>query len=118
MRGDYSSDVEGGAPVAVRYAILGRFDRPAYLDFVADRAAWLDIRGWVAESDDGVTLVAAGPESLVGALEMACTLGPGDALVDSIIGRPTAEPIEAGFRVRASGMSSGNVQNERGRFAS
>lgn len=100
MRRDYSSDVEGGRPVRVRYEIGGRLDVPAYLAFVAERAGWLDIAGWAAAEGDGVTLVAAGPEALVGALEMACTLGPLDALVTHIAGTATNEPVGAGFHLR------------------
>ena len=100
MRVDYSSDVEGGRPVRVRYEIGGRLDVPAYLAFVAERARWLDISGWVAADGAGVTLVAAGPEALVGALEMACTLGPLDALIDDI--RAVDEPasVPSGFSIR------------------
>ena len=98
---EYSSEVEGGAPVRVRYASSGRMNVPTFLDFVVERAAWLGISGWVAANDDDtVTLVAAGPEALVGALEMACTLGPLDALVDEV--RPVGEPAELppGFSIR------------------
>ena len=100
MRGDYSSDVEGGRPVRVRYEIGGRLDVPSYLAFIAERAHWLDISGWAAAEGAGVTLVAAGPEALVGALEMACTLGPLDALVTSVVGADSAEPVGAGFELR------------------
>ena len=100
MRVDYSSDVEGGRPVRVRYEIGGRLDVPAYLAFVAERASWLDISGWAVAEGEGVTLVAVGPEALVGALEMACTLGPLDALVTHIVGTATLEPVSAGFELR------------------
>jgi len=100
MRNEYSSDVEGGAPVRVRYAIEGRIDVPEYLAFVAERAGWLDISGWAAAEGSGVTLVAAGPEALVGALEMACTLGPFDALIERIEGIETAEAVGRGFEIR------------------
>lgn len=101
QRLDYSSDVEGGAPVRVHYAISGRMDVPNYLEFVVERAKWLGISGWVAANDDDtVTLIAAGPEALVGALEMACTLGPHDALIDEV--RPVGEPVfvPEGFSIR------------------
>lgn len=69
----------------VRYRIRGRFQPSTYARFVAERARWLAIRGWMRVGSDGaVELLAAGPEALVGALEMACTLGPLDALVDNI----------------------------------
>lgn len=98
---EYSSDVEGGAPVRVRWSISGRMNVPSYLDFVVERAQWLGLDGWVAANDDQtVSLAVAGPEALVGALEMACTLGPLDALIDEV--RPVGEPTDVppGFAIR------------------
>lgn len=101
MRNEYSTDVEGGAPVSRRYAISGRMEVASYLEFVAERARWLDIRGWVsADGAQAVTLVAAGPEALVGALEMACTLGPLDALVETMDAVDEAGPVGNGFQIR------------------
>lgn len=97
---DYSTEFEGGRPVVMRYAIAGRMDVPAFLAFVAERASWLDIAGWVAPAPGGVTLVAAGPEALVGALEMACTLGPLDALVERIEGTELSLTLSGGFEIR------------------
>ncbi len=97
----YSSDVEGGAPVQVRYAIEGRIEPVSYLAFVAERARWLDIRGWGQWLGGGrFEIVAAGPEALVGALEMACTLGPLDALVERIEATVDNRFVAAGFEVR------------------
>jgi len=101
LRNDYSSDLEGGRPVQLRYRIAGRLSPATYLAFVADRARWLDLRGWVQALDDArIELVAAGPEALVGALEMACTLGPLDALVETIESVEEAGAVPAGFEVR------------------
>ena len=97
----YSTDVEGGAPVQVRYAIEGRIEAVSYLLFVAERARWLDIRGWGRAVGEGrFEIVAAGPEALVGALEMACTLGPLDALVERIEASEERGVIAAGFELR------------------
>ena len=102
QRSDYSTDVEGGVPVQVRYRIEGRLNPVSYLAFVADRAGWLDIRGWVQAMDARrIELVAAGPEALVGALEMACTLGPLDALIEVIEAVDEPGIIGPGFEVRA-----------------
>ena len=85
----------------MRYVIAGRIDVASYLDFIAERAGWLDISGWArAEGAQSVTLVAAGPEALVGALEMACTLGPLNALVESIEGVFEPEAVAPGFEIR------------------
>jgi acylphosphatase len=99
--GTYSSDVEGGALVCIRYRIAGRMDVGDYLSFVAERARWLDISGWAEAVDErSVMLVAAGPEALVGALEMACTLGPLDALIERIEGAEEPGPVAPGFAIR------------------
>ena len=101
MRRDYSTDIEGGRPVQQRYRIAGRLHPATYLAFVADRARWLDLRGWVRALDDTrIELVAAGPEALVGALEMACTLGPLEALVETIEVAEEPGIVPAGFEVR------------------
>jgi len=100
-RGLYSSDVEGNAPVQLRFAIAGRIDPAAYLAFVAERARWLALRGWGrATGADSVALVAAGPEALVGALEMACILGPTGAVVGTIETEDDDTPVPNGFEVR------------------
>lgn len=98
-RNEYSTAVEGGAPVQVRYAITGRIDPQTYLPFVLNRAKWLAINGWASAGDGVATIVAAGPEALVGALEMACTLGPWDALVETIDARDEPGAVETGFRI-------------------
>lgn len=98
---EYSSDVEGGAPVRVAWTISGRMDVPSYLNFVVERASWLGLNGWVAANDDETVSVAvAGPEALVGGLEMACTLGPIDALIENVrlVGQPAG--IASGFTIR------------------
>lgn len=100
QRLEYSSDVEGGAPVRVRFAISGRLDVTGYLDFVAERARWLGLSGSAERSGaQSVTVLAAGPEALVGALEMACLLGPLDALVESLVPANSDEPVPEGFVV-------------------
>lgn len=84
-----------------RYAISGRIDVASYLDFIAERAGWLNLSGWACADDArSVTLVAAGPEALVGALEMACTLGPLNALVESIDSVPEPGSVAEGFEIR------------------
>jgi len=79
---EHATDRPHNAQVAQRFILRGTLEHISFLNFVADRAAWLDIDGWArASADDEVTVVAAGPEAMVGALEMALMLGPLDALV-------------------------------------
>jgi acylphosphatase len=97
----YSTAVEGNARVQRRYAISGRFDAADYLAFVADRARWLAIGGWAMSPRAGrVEILAGGPEALVGALEMACVLGPLDALVEAVDAMPAHEEAGDDFRLR------------------
>jgi hypothetical protein len=96
----YSTDVEGGAPVVVRMTIAGAFEGD-YLEFVAGRAAWLSLSGWAASGGPGrAEVVAAGPEALVGSLEMACLLGPLDAWIETLDAETIAGPVPQGFAIR------------------
>lgn len=97
----YSTDADGGAPVALRLTFAGKLTG-GYLDFVAERARWLSLSGWAESSGEGMAVVvAAGPEALVGALEMACVLGPLDALVDTLTIETVTEPVPTGFAIRS-----------------
>lgn len=100
MEQAYSTDTEGGRPVQLRFSITGRMHVPSYLEFVAERAGWLGVSGWAAADAEAVTVVAAGPEAMVGALEMACLLGPLSAIISGISGSDEPGPIAAGFSVR------------------
>jgi acylphosphatase len=94
---EHATDRPHNAQVAQRFVVRGDL-RGSFLTFVADRAAWLDISGWAsASADDTVTVVAAGPEAMVGALQMALMLGPLDALVDDIETYDASSVIAPGF---------------------
>jgi acylphosphatase len=100
IAGSYSTDVEGGAHIAVRMRVAGALSAD-YLDFVLERAVWLGLSGSAKRSGPGaVEVVAAGPEALVGALEMACVLGPLDSLIATVDREPTNEIVHRGFAVR------------------
>jgi acylphosphatase len=100
MEATYSTEVDGGRYVRLRYVIEGRLEIAEFLDFVADRAHWFGIDGWVMADDArSVTLVAAGPDAMVGALEMACTLGPITSLIERVEGIEETGPVEAGFKI-------------------
>jgi acylphosphatase len=72
-----------------------------YLRFVGERARWLNVSGWAESRGPGrVEVVAIGPEALVGALEMACMLGPLEALVDTLAVEAISRHVTAGFVVR------------------
>ena len=97
----YSSRTDRGTQATVRMRISGHFGSD-YLLFVAERAAWLSLSGWASSVGTGrANVVADGPEALVGALEMACLLGPLDALVEAIEVETETDPIAPGFVIIA-----------------
>jgi acylphosphatase len=97
----YSTENTGGALATVRMNIAGRFDA-SYADFIGERAVWLSLSGWVSNIAPGrAEVIAAGPEVLVGALEMACMLGPLDALIETLEIEAVDRQVPPGFAVRA-----------------
>ena len=78
---EHTTDRPHNAPVCQRFVIRGEIEPGSFLDFAANRAAWLDVAGWADADAQAVTVVAAGPEAIVGAFEMALMLGPLDAIV-------------------------------------
>lgn len=57
----------------------------SFAAFAAHRAARLSLRHAVTAQDLGRAVVRVeGPEALVDAFEMACSLGPGDCLVRGV----------------------------------
>lgn len=98
---EHATDRPHNERVTQRFVLHGDLP-PSFLAFVADRAAWLDISGWAKASAASVIIVvAAGPEAMVGALEMALMLGPLDALVEDIETYDEWEPVAPGFAVFA-----------------
>ena len=74
---------------ATELLIEGDLGAEGLADWICARARLLDLSGWVARPGPGrVSVVVSGPEPLVGAMEMACSLGPVDVMVDRIETRP------------------------------
>jgi len=73
---------------AIEITLAGDFQSDSSSDLF-QRARLLDLRGWVSQQDETrMTILVAGPDSLIGAMEMACSLGPVDIEVDRIDSRP------------------------------
>lgn len=73
----------GAARCAVELRFHGRLGEP-FLAFALKRANRLSLRGWIEETAPGaVTVAIEGPEALIDAFEIACSLGPIDADVES-----------------------------------
>lgn len=65
--------------------ICGRLCGDTFPDWVRHRAVVLDLKGWMKmPTDDSAEVCVTGNRTLVEAFEVACSLGPGDALIDSI----------------------------------
>jgi acylphosphatase len=99
---EHATDRPHNAPVRQRFRIRGTFVPKTYLYFVADRAAWLDIDGWAEARDGEAIVVAAGPEAMVGAFEMALMLGPLDALVRDFETFDELGPVGRGFSIHSA----------------
>ncbi|MEM6636775.1 MAG: acylphosphatase [Pseudomonadota bacterium] len=70
---------------AVALRISGDLASRSAEHWICHRACLLSLEGWVRrENDNLITVVLKGPEPLIDAMEVACSLGPGDVLVDAI----------------------------------
>ena len=93
---------EDGRHCVARLTIRGRALDASFLDFVADRARRFSLDGWTARPRAGeISILAAGPNALIDMLEVACMLGPVQALVDEIERRDEApfDTLAKGFAV-------------------
>lgn len=73
------------APITVEMRIAGEVGSEAFADWICHRARLLDLIGWVKIIDDAeIAVVVTGDEALVEAMEVACSLGPANVLVDYI----------------------------------
>ena len=73
----------GAARCAAEFRFQGRLGEP-FVTFAIRRADRLSLSGWVHRSEtDIVTVAAEGPQALVDAFEIACSLGPIDSDVES-----------------------------------
>jgi acylphosphatase len=85
---------------AIRCIVAGRVQGVYYRSATAERAAALELRGWIRNLPDGrVETVAAGP--LQALTEFAAWLwqGPPAARVDSVQVEEWSEPVSDGFNV-------------------
>lgn len=76
---------------ATELRLTGALGAPGFPDWICHRARLLDLAGWVAQKDETeLTIVVVGPEPLIDAMEMACSLGPVDVLVERVEVFPVA----------------------------
>ncbi len=75
---DYESGEfgRGGQRIcAVDLLFRGRLGEP-FVAFALGRARRLSLTGWISPGPEGVRVVAQGPQALVDAFEIVCSLGP------------------------------------------
>ena len=65
----------GQRECAVELVFKGVLGEP-FVAFAIARARRLSLRGWISQGTDTVTVSAEGPQALVDAFEIVCTLGP------------------------------------------
>jgi acylphosphatase len=79
--------------LTLELVIDGSFCDDAMADWVVRRARLLNLSGWVRRlTQNRIQLQASGERVLVEALEVACSLGPIDAQVDTVSRREIATP--------------------------
>lgn len=82
--------------------LRGDLGAQGFVPWICHRARVLNLSGWVARVDAGaMIIVVAGPEALCDAMEVACSLGPADVIVEDITRRTTQIPdLPNGFHLR------------------
>ena len=77
---------------ATEFTLAGDLAAPGFADWICHRARLLNLDGYVSQEGDALTIVVAGPDALIGAMETACSLGPTYVDVTRIETRPTVLP--------------------------
>lgn len=71
----------GDRPAALEMEFFGTLGSD-FIAFATARAARLDLKGWISEGGNRVIAHVEGPEALIGAFEMACSIGPDQVAVE------------------------------------
>ena len=81
--------------VTVTLLINGQFPNDSFPEWIISRAKRLNLSGWVkAHREHRVEIFASGHPILIDAMEVACSLGPFDAQVQSINKQQEQTPEE------------------------
>lgn len=68
-----------------RLTIRGRFDADTMVEWIGHRARKLSLRSSIgATTSTRIVVHVAGPPELIDAMALACSLGPGEALIDAV----------------------------------
>ena len=67
----------------------GNLAAPGLAGWVSHRAGLLNLAGWFSQASPGrADILVVGPEPLLDAMEISCSLGPADVFVHSVTARP------------------------------
>lgn len=72
----------GEQECAVELVFRGTLGEP-FVAFALARARRLSLRGWISQGPDLVTVSAQGPQAMVDAFEIVCSLGPIQSSIDT-----------------------------------
>jgi len=65
--------------------LTGQLSSESVLPWILHRGRLLNLAGWVMRADARtIRMALAGPPALIDALEIACSLGPCDVLVETL----------------------------------
>lgn len=97
--GDFGAG--GNRPCSATFRFSGELGE-SFIAFALRRAQRLSLDGWIRRAaPDRVIASASGPQALVDAFEMACSLGPIDASVQDCLREAGTGPVNArGFERR------------------
>lgn len=87
------------------FRLEGDLAAPGLAAWVSHRAALLNLAGWFSQaSPERADILVVGPEPLLEAMEISCSLGPADVLVRSLTVQDSdvaeAEAAPQGFLIR------------------
>lgn len=82
--------------------LTGRLGSDTLPAWVSHRARLLNLSGWLLrESTDSASIVVCGAPPMMEAMEVSCSLGPADVLVETIRSHPYAlDHQPEGFSIR------------------
>jgi len=85
------------------FRFSGDVSDPDFLDWICHRANRLGLNGWVREDSAGgfIEALASGPEELLDAMELGCSLGPITVWVETVERCPhdSDGPMPNGFKI-------------------
>ena len=78
---------------AVDFVFKGQLSCDSFVEFATHRARRLDLRMDIgACGDEAISLSIEGPDDLLDAFEMACSLGPYDCIILDVLRSANFEP--------------------------